>query len=143
MTQPTAATTKYFYDDDQGQAKDITPFVLTINDIDVKNILQNVTPFGVKMPVHSPTGQGELAPIDVGGLYKTGNDSVDELFGDRVPEDPDAATRTFMIEWEPDRTTSVETHLINFKRSPNRDNGLTRWSSSLQPTGDVTENFPT
>jgi hypothetical protein len=33
----------------------------------------------------------------------------------------------------------VKTHLDDFKRSPNKDNGLTRFTVRLQPTGVVTE----
>jgi hypothetical protein len=139
MTQAISVTTKYFYDDALGNPVDITAFVLSINDIEHKNLLQQVDPYGVAMPVFQPTGKGSYAPVELGGLYKTGVASIDDLFGKRIPEGPTAATRTFTIEYLPGRQTSVETHLDDFKRTPNKDNGLTRFTVRLQPTGDITE----
>jgi hypothetical protein len=143
MGTPTRGTTKYYYDDAVGSPVNITAKVLTKNDIDLKNILQQVMPFGVTMPVHSPTGQGELAVIEFGGVCKIGDDSIDDLFADRIPEDPDVATRTFIVEYEPERQTSVETHLLSYKRTPASESGTWRYSVQLQPTGDVTESFAT
>jgi hypothetical protein len=140
MTQSTSAGMKFFYDDAVGNPVDITAFVLSINDVDVSNMLQQTDPYGTTMPEFTPTGKGKIEPIEIGGLYKTGAGSIDELFSGRVPEGPTAATRTFSVEYIAGvRKTLVETHLEHFKRSPNKDNGLTRFSVRLQPTGVVTE----
>lgn len=135
-----SAGMKYFYDDAGGAAVDITAFVITDNDFDESNKLQQTDAFGTTMPEFSPTGRGEIKPITVGGIYKTGAGTIDALFGNRIPEAPDTAVaRTFTIQWSTGRSTSVETQLSNFKRSDNKDNGLTRWSAVLQPTGIRTE----
>lgn len=135
-----SAGMKYFYDDASGTPVDITAFVITDNDFDESNKLQQTDPFGTTMPEFSTTGRGEIKPITVGGIYKTGAGTVDALFANRIPEAPDTAVaRTFTVQWSTGRSTSVETQLSNFKRSDNKDNGLTRWSAVLQPTGVRTE----
>ncbi len=137
----TAVRIKYYYDDAAGDPVDITPLCLTVNDIDVKGMVENVTPFGVRMKVFIPTGRGEFLPITIGGLFRLGDNTFNDLFADRVPEDPDTPSRTFTVDWTGvgEETTSVETFLSDYKRQPNNDNGLTRAQIELQPTGEITE----
>lgn len=135
-----SAAAKYFYDDVAGNPVDITAFILTDHDFEEANKLQETDPFGTTMPEFSTTGRGEIKPITLGGLYKTGAGTIDALFGNRVPESPDTAVaRTFTEQWSTGRTTSVETQLSAFKRSFNKDNGITRFTVVLQPTGVRTE----
>lgn len=138
MPQSNATTMKYFYDDALGTPVDITNEVLSVNDIDLKNVLERVDPYGVTMPVFTPTGKGEFAAITLGGLFKTGSSTLDKLFAGRIPESSDVATRTFKVEYLPGRTLEVETHLSDYKTSPPKETGLTRCQVVLQPTGNVT-----
>lgn len=141
MPQSNATTMKYFYDDENGDPVDITSEVQSVNEFDLGNVLDNTTPYGVAMPVFQPTGRGTFAPINLGFLFKTGG-TIETLFGGRIPESADADTRTFKVQYGTGRTTSVETHLANYKAIPNKDNGLTRSQVVLQPTGEITETFP-
>jgi hypothetical protein len=134
-----SAGMKYEYGDATDTLVDITNEVLTINDIDQANMLQQTDPFGTSMPEYNPTGRGSFKPIQLGGIFKTGSGTVDAQFGNRIPEAVDAIARTFKITWSTGRSLSVKTQLSNFKRSPNKDNGLTRFTVELQPTGVVTE----
>jgi hypothetical protein len=136
-----------WYDDENGTPVNITALCLTVNDIDVKGMIENITPFGVAMKVFIPTGRGEFLPIVIGGLFRIGNNTFNDLFADRVPEDTDTPTRTFTMDWTGEggeggtggEYTSVETYLSDYKRQPNNDNGLTRAQIELQPTGEITE----
>lgn len=140
MSKSYAAVVAIAYDDAAGSPVDITTHVLTINDIEISNVLERTDPFGVGMAEHSTTGKGEVAPIELGGIYEdTDADSPDVLFADRVPEAPSVAARTLTITWRSGRTTSIETKLGNYKRTPNRETGLSRWMARLQPSGTVTE----
>lgn len=134
-TPSTTSVMKYFYDDAGGIPVDITAFVLANNDFEEANKLQETSAFGTSMPEYTPTGRGEIKPITHSGVYKTGTGTIDSLFANRVPEDPSATPRTYTEQWSNGRTSSVETHLQSFKRSANKDNGLTMFSFVLQPTG--------
>lgn len=139
MLTSVSAGIKYEYDGADGNPVDITAEVLTINDIDQANMLQQTDPFGTSMPEFTPTGRGSFKPIQLGGIFKTGSGTIDAQFGGRIPEAVDTPARTLKITWATGRSTSVETHLSDFKRSPNKDNGLTRFTVELQPTGVITE----
>lgn len=142
----TAVRIKYFYDDALGVPVDITQKILSMSNVKISGLLEETTPFGVRMQQMTATGRGKMDPITIGGLLKTVDiDSLDTLFGGRLPEDPDTPTRTFTVDWIGDgsRTMSYETNLQDYDRVPNNQNGLTRVNIVLQPTGEVTEVFPT
>ncbi len=145
FTLSTAVRIKIYYDDAAGDPVDITGLCLTVGDIDVTSALETVTPFGVRMKQLLPPGRGEMAEIPIGGLFKIGDNTFNDLFADRVPEDPDTPTRTLTIDWTGEglEMTSVETYLKQYKRTPNNDNGLTRSMTTLAPTGEITETHAT
>lgn len=127
------------YDNSGGTLVDITAYVITINDIDVENIMEEVRPFGATWAKHLPIGVGQVAPIEISGLYDdTATTGPDALLANRVPEGPAASTRTLEITYGSTKKTTVETHLISYKRTADK-NGLTRYTARLQPTGAVTE----
>jgi hypothetical protein len=142
--QSTASRIKYFYDDAGGTPVEITAFVLNNPEIKLSNVLDRATPYGVNMPVFENTDQGEMAPITLSALFKSGT-GLDPLFAGRIPEAPEASTRTFTVQYlgDTERSLSVETRLQDYSAQPNRENGLTRATAVLQPTGEVTETFPT
>jgi hypothetical protein len=144
-TVGTSVQTKYFYDDEDGTPVEITAVVLNNPQIQVEGVTEETTPFGQRGDQHTPTGRGRSQVIEVSGLFRSGaTDDPDDLFGTQdLPLGPEAVTRTFTHEFAPDRSRSIETHLIAYDVTPNRENGLTRFTAKLRTTGDVTEGFPT
>lgn len=127
------------YDNAAGSLVDISQHVLTINDIDVENLMEEVHSFGDSWEESLPIGVGRMAPITLGGIYDdTASTGPDALFADRIPEGPATNTRTLEITFGSTKSVSVETHLVMYKRQLARD-GLTKFEVTLQPTGDVTE----
>lgn len=127
------------YDNAAGTLVDITAHVLTVNDIDVENMTEEVRPFGASWDVHKGIGVGRMPVVELGGVYDdTASTGPDALFANRVPEGPATATRSLKFTWGSSKTTNVETILLAYRRSVDK-NGLTRWLARLQPTGAVTE----
>lgn len=138
MANSTPAGMEFWYDDAAGTPVEITDYVMSINDIDVENISEESNPFGVVWKEHKLVGLGQMPIIEIGGLYETIANGPQALFGGRVPEGPAVAKRTFKIVWLTGYTTSVETNLLTYRRSPDR-NGLTKYTVRLEPSGAVTE----
>ncbi len=127
------------YDNSGGTPVDISAHVLTINDVDVENITEEVRPFGVAWDTHKAIGVGRMPVIELGGVFDdTASTGPDALFADRVPEGPATASRTLAVTWGSTKITTVETILLTYRRTADK-NGLTRWLARLQPTGAVTE----
>lgn len=139
MTTSSSPAMKYFYDDAAGNPVDITAFILSGGELSFKNVIQKTDPYGTAMPQKSTTGRGDHSPITLGGQYKTGTGTIDSLFANRVPEAVDTPTRTYTEQWSNGRSTSVETQLNEFKRTPNKDNGITMFTIVLDPSGDIIE----
>jgi len=133
---------KVEYDNSGGSPVDITQYVLTINDVSVESILEEVHPFGStgNWEASMPVGVGKVGPVELGGLYDdTATTGPDALFAGRVPEVPGTAiTRTLKITWRSGKYTNFETYLISYDRAADR-NQLTKYKVKLQPTGAVTE----
>lgn len=143
-TLGTSLRTKYYYDDDGGMPVDITSYVLNNPVISKEGVTEEVTPYGIAADKFLPTGRVHTEPIELSGLFKTGEaDDIDDLFADRLPEAPEAATRTFTAEYVSGRTESVETFLSKYDVLPNRENGLTKFTVVLRPDGDVSDEFLT
>ena len=128
------------YDNAGGTLVDITAHVLSINDVDVENISEEVRPFGASWDVHKAIGVGRVPVVEIGGVYDdTAATSPDALFAGRVPEGPAATARELKFTWGSTKTTLFAgTILLSFRRTVDK-NGLTRWLARLQPTGAVTE----
>jgi len=128
------------YDNGGGTPVDITQYVLTLNDIDVESLVEEKHSFGDAWEESLPIGLARMAPVEISGLYDdTAASGPDALFAGRAPEVPGTATtRTLTITWRGSKTTSVETYLLLYKRSADRNN-LTKYTARLQPTGAVTE----
>lgn len=127
------------YDNSGGSLVDISQYVQTINNVDVEGVIEETHTFGDSWEESLPVGIGRVGPIELGGLYDdTATTGPDALFANRVPETPASNTRTLKITWRSGKTTSVETYLAMYQRTPDR-NALTRYMARLQPTGAVTE----
>jgi len=139
MANSTPAGIQIEYDDAGGAPQDITAHVITINDIDIESIVEEVRPLGQAWNQFLPIGVAKVAAIELGGLYDdTVSTGPDALFADRAPEGPSDDTRTLTITWLGSKTTAVETYLVSYTRSIDK-NGLTKYKAKLQPTGAVTE----
>ena len=96
-------------------------------------------PVGASWDTHLAIGVGKMPVIELGGVFDdTAATGPDALFAGRVPEGPGTATRTITFTWGGSKTTSVETILLTYRRTADK-NGLTRWLARIQPTGAVTE----
>lgn len=127
------------YDDSGGTPQDMTQYVLEINGVAVENILEEVHSFGDSWEEHLPIGVARMTPVELSGLFDdTASTGPDAVFGGQAPATPASTTRTLKFTWGGTKTTEVETHLISYERSADR-NGLTRYTARLQPTGTVTE----
>lgn len=112
---------------------DLSQYITSINDIDVGVNMEESTTFGDTWEERLSTAVKNMQPINLGGFYDdtatTGPHVILSAIGD---------TRTFKITWGGGKTTSVETVIERYKRTPALK-GLTKFSCTLQPTGAVTE----
>ena len=127
------------YDNSGGSLVDISQHVLTLGDFKVEQITEEKHSFGDLWEEHLPVGVGRLPALPIGGLYDdTAATGPNALFGGQIPISPATASRTLKITWLADKTSSVETTLLDFTRSADRS-ALTKYTATVQPTGAVTE----
>ncbi len=117
---------------------DITLHVISFNGMTVEQMLEEVRSFGMDWDKHLPIGVGKMDQIVFGGLLDDSSDGPDDLFAGRVPESPSSPTRTFKATWFGTKTTSVQTHLAKYARTPDKS-AITKYETTLQPTGAVSE----
>ncbi len=118
---------------------DITNFVMTINDVTVEQALEEVHALGDSWEEWLVVGVGKMGAIEIGGIYDDAAGGPDAKFANRVgTETPATAAKSLVITWGGAKTTTVSTHLVSYTRKADR-NGLTKWTSKLQPTGIVQE----
>lgn len=130
---------KIEYDNGSDTLVDITQYVLSVNDFDVETITEEKHTFGDSWEEHLPIGLGRVPIIEIGGLYDdTASVGPDALFANRAPETPTSTTRTLKITWRTGKTTSIETYLITYRRSADR-NAVTKFTARLQPSGAPVE----
>lgn len=125
-----------FYDDagSPGTPVDITAEVLTINEISVEEITEEVHPFGTFFEDNKGIGVGRVPDLVFGGLY---SETIDAMFANRIPEGPNAVTRTLTVQFipgSPGKTFSVETILGMYKRSLDRA-ALGKYEVTLKHSG--------
>lgn len=136
MANSSPAGVKVMYDNSGGTPVDITAEILTIGDIDVEEITEEVHPFGAAFEMNKGVGVGRVPDLTFGGLY---SDTIDALFADRVPEGPNATTRTLTITFiagSPGKSFEVETILMRYKRSLDRG-ALGKYEVTLQHAAGV------
>ena len=130
---------KVEYDNAGGSLVDISQFVLNIGEISVESAFEEVHSFGDSWEEQLPVGIGKSGQIELGGIYDDSVGGPDSVFANRVPEVPGVTpTRTLKITWVGTKTTTFETYLVAYKRSPDRS-ALTKWSATLAPTGSFSE----
>jgi hypothetical protein len=96
-----------------------------------QNMLQQTDPYGHAMPQFTPTGKGQRSSRSSSAASTRPAPAASiELFSGPCPEGPTAAvTRTFTDRIHRRRPARRPSKPISstFKRSPNKDNGLTRY----------------
>ena len=139
MANSGPADIKIEYDNSGGSLVDLSQYILSINDVSVESVIEEKHSFGDSWEESLAIGVGKVGDIEIGGLYDdTATVGPDALFAGRVPETSATSSRTLKITWRTGKTTSVETFLISYTRSADR-NGLTKFKAKLRPTGAVTE----
>ena len=68
MANSTPAGIVIMYDNSGGTPVDITAHVLSINDIDIESVLEEVRPLGVSWDKFLPIGVAKVAAIELSGL---------------------------------------------------------------------------
>lgn len=124
-------------DDSGGTPRNMTAFILTINDVSVEAVMEETQAFGKAWKESLATGVRFLQPIVLGGLYDDVANGPDAVFVG-VASGPSATTRTFAVTYGGAKSTSVETLISKYSRKPDR-NALLKFEATLQPTGTVTE----
>ncbi len=129
------------YDNAAGTPVNISQHVQELSSFKVEGVLEEKHTFGDAWEEFVAIGLARVSAVTFGGLYDdTASTGPDALFANRIPENPATAnvSRTLKITWLSGKTSSVETILRSYERSPDR-NAMTRFSVELQPTGAVTE----
>lgn len=120
-------------DNSAGSLVNLSPYIDTINDVEVQALLQQTDTFGDAWVEQAFTGVRRMQPVTLEGTYDdtatTGPDAVLNALG---------ATRTLKITWGGTKTTTVEVVITSYVRRPTRGE-LTRFACTLTPTGAVTE----
>jgi len=139
MAKSTPAEIVVEFDNSGGTLQNISQYSITLNGIEVEQILERADSFGDSWEEHLPVGKGKVAPVVLGGHFDdTASTGPDALLKITTPDTPASTSRTLKITWRTGVTTSVETWRQKYKRAPVRDN-LTAFEATLQPTGATTE----
>lgn len=126
------------YDNSGGTPVDISQHVLSVNDVDIESLMEEVHTFGDSWEESLGIGVGRIAPIEITGLFDdTASTGPDALFKRTSPEGPASTARTLKFTWGTN-TTTFETWVASYRRTADRA-GLTRYTVRLQPTGAATE----
>lgn len=140
MANSAPSVVQIWYDDSGGTPVDITSHVLTCNGIPIEELTEEVGPFGRSWNVNKGIGVGQVPDMTFGGLYE--DTVLDPLFANRIPEGPNATTRTLKIVYipgSPEKATSLETILKKYDRPLDRS-ALGKYEVTLQHAGGaVTE----
>ena len=126
------------YDDANGALTDISQFIQSVGGVELENLIEETHTFGDSYEESTPVGIARWAQIELSGLYDSGSGGPDELFNSQLPTNPNTPLRTFKIEWGSNHSTTVETSLIKYVRSPDRS-ALTKFSATLAPSGPAIE----
>jgi len=109
--------------------------VLTINGINVKAEVDDVTPNGVQYQQRLYAGLITVDDLELEVVY---TETVDGLFSDPGCRNTSGGTRTFTIGYGGTKTTSVETIIGSYQRVPAKGK-VTLAKVTLHPTGSITE----
>lgn len=116
-----------------GSLSAITQYITGINGINIEALLEEGTTFGDSWVEQLFTGIKQMGDITLDGQY---DDTAST--GPNVVFIGIGQTRTFKITYGSTKTTSVETIIKSYNRTPVRKE-LTKFQVVLSPTGAPTE----
>jgi len=139
MANATWADLTVEFDNAAGTLQNISNNVLTINGINIKAEVQDVTGAGLGYVKKLFAGLLSAEQVTLGLLY---DDAVapasDALFNDPGCKNTTAGTRTLKVTWRGAKATSVETIITSYSRQPKKGE-LTMCEVTLDPTGTIGE----
>jgi|GEM_PF-6606455 len=130
----TFADASFEFDDDTGTPQTIE--VLSINGVNVKPEVDDVTPNGVEYTARLYAGLLTMDDVELEFVY---TETMDDLFNDPGCRGTAGGTRTFKATYGGTKYTSVETIIGAYPRKPVKGK-VTTASVTLHPTGTITEN---
>lgn len=122
------------FDNSGGTPVDMSAYIMdTPPSFDREAIIEEITAAGDNDEAHAKVGLDKVNPITLGGAYDdtavSGPDVIFNSIGD---------TRTLAVTWGSTKISTVECIIVNYTRIAARGE-LTKFTVTLQPTGDVTE----
>jgi hypothetical protein len=128
----------FMFDNVGGTPVNMSQYLLSVGGVSVEAMTEESHAFGDSWQETLATGIRKMNPLDVEGLYDdVATVGPNAIFND-VADGPADTTRTMTITWRTGKTTSVETLIAKHERIASRG-ALTRYRTTLQPTGAVTE----
>lgn len=122
---------------------DMTPYVQTINGINVKDAMHDSQSFGERWNAMSPTGSKDIEPIVFGGLYDDDNDGPQAKWDvTTLNQTPGDATHTLVIRLgagSPDKTYTIPVHPSAFNIKLERNKVHEYEATLVKGRGDVTK----
>jgi len=123
----------FSFDDSVGAPQTIE--VLSVNGINVKPEVDDVTPNGVEYTARLYAGLMTMDDVELEIVY---TETVWAYFDDPGCRGTASGTRTFTITYGGAKSTSVETIIGGTPRKPAKGK-VTTFSATLIPTGTITE----
>lgn len=120
-------------DDEGGTLTDISAYVDEYSGFEIQALTEESHAFGDSWVEHLYSGVRMAGDVTFTGFYDDVASGPNAIFAGQEGE-----TRTLKLTWGSTKTSTVETIVQQFTRTPNRG-GSTRWSVTLRPTGAVTE----
>lgn len=141
MGKSIPAEIKIEFDDSGGTLRDVSQFVQSIGDFDIEQLLEDSRSFGDSWDEFLAIGIAKVNSLDIGGQYDDVANGPDALFRITAPDTPASTLRTLKITWKTTggtKSSSVECLRQKYKATADR-NGLTKYTATVQPTGQTTE----
>ena len=138
MAKYGAANTKVEFDLVGGTLQDMSPYVTSINGVDIEAITEESTPFTQAWAQALATGNFKMADVELEGYYDDTATTGPDVVFNVLASGPAAVTRTLKVTYGSTKCTSVETLIVKYVRAPAR-NSITKFKVTLRPTGAVTE----
>lgn len=132
MGKATSAVLKFEIDDSMGSATDITSYIDDIGGHAVSEATQETTPFGSSHQTYRNVGVQGMDSFSISGFFDDSDPGPSATIGD----DSVGSTREVTITYMSGQTRTFDVVVEDFGMTPQQNN-LTRWTSSLQPTGSL------
>jgi hypothetical protein len=125
-------------DDSGGTARNISPHVRAIGNIEVEDLVAQSNSFGDTFEEWTPVGVRKGAPFTISGYFDDVGTLGPDLIFNQAILTPASSTRTVLLAFGGSKTWSAECIITKYVRTPVTDS-LTGYEATLQPTGTITE----